>query len=110
MPRKIDVRTVNAFLRKRGIDPAEFGAVRNNSKKLTRKEKARIEEIASSGDRALVYIKGDKFVIRSADRTFPFNDPAIAKRASLRGLTAQGKKVNGAQPAEQEIQPAPVAH
>lgn len=82
MPVKIDIRKVNAFLKQKGLDPAEFKLMQHsNPIRLKRKQKAHIELLAFRGKRVIVYLKGGRYVIRDAQRSYRFQDKALARQA-----------------------------
>lgn len=87
--RKVSIRTVNAFLRKKGIDPIELHKViTNTGAKLGRKDVVKITTLLDAAKRVLVYVKGQKLLIRDADKKFNFDDPvqrqlAVEKRRAM---------------------------
>lgn len=78
---KISIRTVNAFLRRKGIDPSELKASADVVK-LTRKDKAKIEELCAGGRKALVHVKGRKYVIMDSERKFQFEKVEVREKAN----------------------------
>ena len=78
---------VSAFLKRKGLDPAEFkaevtGAAGAKFLKLSRKQKRRIEAIANAGSRVLVHLNTRRtgYVVRDQEHKFYFE-----KRGARRG-------------------------
>lgn len=90
--KKVSIRSINAFLRKKGIDPDEFGGKVKRTPRLSRKQKRRIEELADAGAKVLVYTKkSGRFVIKDADKKFNFERPEIRKKAQRRLVLSNGQ-------------------
>lgn len=82
--RKYSLKTINAFLRKEGVDTEKFisAAEGPRLRKLSRPQKRRIEELAGAGKRVLVYLKRTgRFVIKDESAKFNFEKPEIRAKA-----------------------------
>lgn len=82
--RKISVRTVNAFLKRKGMDPKELESVVSEAPaqiKLKKKTKTRIENVLSLGHSAMVHMRGKRVVVRDLAKRYNFQSKAILRKA-----------------------------
>lgn len=70
---RVSIRTVNAFLTKKSIDPKEFKEVSKvHAPKLGKRIKSRLEKLIVADKKILVYRKGSRIVLRDMNRKYNF--------------------------------------
>ncbi len=80
--KQVSLRTINAFLKQKGIDPAEFHkGSQKTAVKMNRKHKAKIEQMVTDGKVVLTYMRGGKYISRDQDKPFNFERPEILEKA-----------------------------